>query len=112
MYLGKIMEQGPVGRLFAPPFHPYTEALLSAVPVADPTAGRSASGSRATRRARSTCRRAAASRPAARASIGPICDDVPPPLRDAGDGHTILCHIPLVALNELEPIAIPEKVLM
>src|SRR3546814_3956090 len=37
MYLGKIMEYGRVGDVFAPPYHPYTEALLSAVPVADPS---------------------------------------------------------------------------
>ncbi|MEL7349135.1 MAG: ABC transporter ATP-binding protein, partial [Pseudomonadota bacterium] len=35
MYLGEIMEQGPTEQIFAPPYHPYTEALLSAVPVAD-----------------------------------------------------------------------------
>src|SRR5262249_14488407 len=36
MYLGTIAEAGPVDRVFAPPYHPYTEALLSAVPVPDP----------------------------------------------------------------------------
>ena len=37
MYLGKIMEIGTVEEIFTPPYHPYTEALLSAIPVADPT---------------------------------------------------------------------------
>src|SRR5262249_60697165 len=36
MYLGTVAELGPVDRVFAPPYHPYTEALLSAVPVPDP----------------------------------------------------------------------------
>lgn len=35
MYLGHVVEQGPTEAVFAPPYHPYTEALLSAVPIAD-----------------------------------------------------------------------------
>ena len=35
MYLGTIMEQGATDQVFSPPYHPYTEALLSAVPIAD-----------------------------------------------------------------------------
>jgi peptide/nickel transport system ATP-binding protein len=36
MYLGKIIESGPVDRVFEAPSHPYTQALLSAIPVPDP----------------------------------------------------------------------------
>jgi oligopeptide transport system ATP-binding protein len=37
MYLGRIVEQGPVDQIFDAPQHPYTKALLSAIPHADPT---------------------------------------------------------------------------
>jgi len=40
MYLGKIVEQGPAEDVITKPLHPYTEALIAAVPVPDPTAKR------------------------------------------------------------------------
>jgi oligopeptide/dipeptide ABC transporter ATP-binding protein len=37
MYLGRVVEKGPAPRVFAKPAHPYTRALMEAIPVADPT---------------------------------------------------------------------------
>ena len=53
MYLGKVCEIGPADRFFVPPYHPYTEALLSAIPIPDPRLTRRGSDWKARRPARS-----------------------------------------------------------
>jgi peptide/nickel transport system ATP-binding protein len=104
MYLGQVMESGPVAALFEPPYHPYTEALLSAVPVPDPTIR--------TARIRlegeipSPLNVPPGCRFATRCprKLGAVCDTTPPPAREAGREHVIHCHIPLERLRQTEPV--------
>ena len=94
MYLAKLMEIGAAEDVFTPPQHPYTEALVSAIPTLDfehpheriplggpvPSLAEPPSGCRFHTR----CHR----------FLGDICVNVIPPWRDAGGGHRYLCHIP------------------
>jgi peptide/nickel transport system ATP-binding protein len=98
MYLGRVMETGPAERVFSGPHHPYTEALLSAVPTLDgagrqrirlrgeiPSAARPPSGCPFHTR----CHR----------KLGAICEQVEPGLNEEEPGHAIRCHIPLAELG-------------
>ncbi|WP_411277610.1 ABC transporter ATP-binding protein [Gaiella sp.] len=101
LYLGRLMELGPSETIYDGPHHPYTEALLSAVPTIDgearerikldgdiPSASNPPTGcvfhTRCPRR------------------IGAICDDVEPPLIDVEENHLMRCHIPLDQLRALQ----------
>ncbi len=104
MYLGRIMEQGITKNVFAPPYHPYTEALLSAVPIADhrvekeeiilegelPSPLKPPPGCPFSTR----CQR----------KLGDICDKELPPKRDFGDGHEIHCHLDMETLKAVRPV--------
>ena len=99
MYLGKIVEIGRPGRAYAKPRHPYTVALLSAVPVPEPRAAATASGTARAHPARR--RRAQPARPAAGLPVPhPVLEgagDLPtqePPLAELGPGHQVACHFP------------------
>jgi peptide/nickel transport system ATP-binding protein len=104
MYLGRVMECGPVRALFSPPYHPYTEALLSAVPLPDPSSGRARI--RLEGEIPSPLNPPPGCRFAGRCprKIGAVCDTVPPPGHQAADGHLIFCHIPLEELRRVPPV--------
>lgn len=101
LYLGRIMELGPSENVFAGPHHPYTEALLSAVPKLDQTE---------TSRIRLDGEIPSATHPPSGCvfhtrcprKIGAICEQQEPPLAEAEPGHTIRCHIPYAELARLQ----------
>jgi peptide/nickel transport system ATP-binding protein len=105
LYLGRVMEYGLAETVFSGPHHPYTEALLSAVPSLDgairerieltgeiPSPAHPPSGcvfhTRCPRRLPSG-----------------ICESVEPPLAEAEPGHFMRCHIPLGDLRALQHIS-------
>jgi oligopeptide/dipeptide ABC transporter ATP-binding protein len=97
MYLGKIVELSPADELYARPVHPYTVALLSAVPTVETTA-REQLRHRVVLRGDppspvappSGCRFHTRCRYATE-----ICSAVEPPLVDHRRGHLAACHHPL-----------------
>jgi peptide/nickel transport system ATP-binding protein len=93
MYLGRIVETGETRRLFARPRHPYTEALLSAVPVADPAI------QRRRERIRLEGETPSAAAPPTGCRFHPRCRYAEercrveePPLADDGAGGAVACH--------------------
>ncbi|MEA2079417.1 MAG: ABC transporter ATP-binding protein, partial [Pseudomonadota bacterium] len=110
MYLGHILERGTTEQIFAPPYSPYTEALLSAVPIADPEVtkreivleGNLPSAMKPPKGCPfcTRCHR----------RIGDICDNELPPEQVVADRHVIKCHIPLEELSKVAPvITVPDE---
>jgi peptide/nickel transport system ATP-binding protein len=107
MYLGYIVEQGTTDQIFAPPYHPYTEALLSAIPIADtsvvkkrvvlegdiPSAMNPPTGCPFQTRCNYK-------------NLVPdgLCEKEVPPVRDLGDGHKSLCWLSDDILATMEPV--------
>ncbi|MEM8822483.1 MAG: ABC transporter ATP-binding protein [Pseudomonadota bacterium] len=106
MYLGHVVEIGTTDEVFAPPYHPYTEALLSAVPIADtkvekkhivlegdiPSAMNPPSGCPFQTRCRWKSEVA-----------GGLCEKEVPPMKSFG-GHQIKCHLSDAQLQNMEPV--------
>ena len=107
MYLGHVVELGDTDQVFSPPYHPYTEALLSAVPIADtsitkqhivlegdiPSAMNPPSGCPFQTRCRWKSQ-----------VPGGLCEKDVPPVRQLADGHQIKCHLSDDVLNNMEPV--------
>jgi len=107
MYLGHVVELGTTDQVFAPPYHPYTEALLSAVPIADtsiekehivlegdiPSAMNPPSGCPFQTRCRWKSKVA-----------GGLCEREVPPVRIMAEGHQIKCHLDQSDLDSMRPV--------
>ena len=93
MYLGKIMEMGDVENIVYEPLHPYTKALISAVPSADPTAKRIAAVLKG--EIPSPVNPPSGCRFHTRCPeyIGDICKAKEPEMIDVGKGHYVACHL-------------------
>jgi peptide/nickel transport system ATP-binding protein len=102
IYLGHLMEVGRALDVLAPPYHPYTEALLSAIPSADPQAQPehirlegdipSPVSIPTGCRFHTRCPR----------FLGDICVNQTPPWQTAANGHRLYCHIPLEELRQMQ----------
>jgi peptide/nickel transport system ATP-binding protein len=94
MYLGKVVEQGDRISLFREPMHPYTWALLSAVPSADPALRDQGRRIRLQGDPPSPIDPPAGCRFAGRCPFAEAhCRDEEPPLRDIAGGHKVACHL-------------------
>lgn len=114
MYLGQIAEVGPAEALYTPPYHPYTEALLAAVPIPDPRAEQkhirlsgtvpSALNPPQGCRFHTRCPR--------RSMLpdgGKICEIEVPPWQHVTAEHRIFCHIPLDDLRQVGQVITLEE---
>ncbi len=107
MYLGHIVEMGSTNDVFEPPYHPYTEALLSAVPIADPKVEKqhivlegdipSAMNPPSGCPFQTRCARKHLVKDG-------LCEKEVPPVRELKDGHQIKCHLPEKEFNKMRPI--------
>jgi peptide/nickel transport system ATP-binding protein len=107
MYLGHIVEAGTTDQVFSPPYHPYTEALLSAVPIADTSVKRkrivlegdipSAMDPPPGCPFQTRCR--------FKDQVdGGLCEKEVPPFRTIKTGHQIKCHLSQQILDRMEPV--------
>jgi peptide/nickel transport system ATP-binding protein len=102
LYLGRLMEHGEAEAVFAGPHHPYTEALLSAVPSLEgTTAERIILTGEIPSPANPPSGCVFHTRCPRRLASG-VCESVEPPLAEVAPGHFMACHIPLDELRLLQ----------
>ncbi len=104
MYLGQIMERGTTAEIFAPPYHPYTEALLAAVPIADPEVEKRKIVLEANPPSALDPPRGCPFVTRCPRRLGDICEEQRPPVQRASATHAIACHIPLAELAAIAPV--------
>ena len=97
MYLGQVMERGRVDAVFAPPYHPYTEALLSAIPVAGSQRQRAPSVLEGPVPSVVDPPRGCPFVTRCPRQLGALCEEVSPPLQHVTANHVIACHLPIEA---------------
>ncbi len=104
MYMGKLAEIGTPEDVFVPPYHPYTEALLSAISIPDPLIEQE------TIRLEGPVPSPVNPKPGCRFAsrcprrIVALCDREDPPLHEFGPTHKIYCHIPREELERMKPV--------
>ncbi|WP_343712388.1 ABC transporter ATP-binding protein [Inquilinus sp.] len=97
LYRGRLVEIGPADRIWSGPRHPYTDALLAAA-----AHGKAAPPPSTELPSRPTGPAGCAFQDRCPHRLGAVCEQVEPPLRDAGPGHGIRCHL---AVEQLARIA-------
>jgi peptide/nickel transport system ATP-binding protein len=100
IYAGSLMEVADAETLLQPPYHPYTEALLSAIPLIDPDAEQEQIRLQGDVTSQIDVPSGCPFHPRCPRFLGDICVEQTPPWRVTENGDRIFCHIPLDELRE------------
>jgi peptide/nickel transport system ATP-binding protein len=104
MYLGQIMEKGGTEEIFSPPYHPYTEALLSAVPIADTRVKKRKIVLQGELPSPLNPPKGCPFSTRCLYAIKGLCDTTAPPQRQFAHRHVIACHLDEGTLRAMKPV--------